>query len=199
MATVLLPLVIHVAKTEEQRNKALAFIKEVAWRSHKSAPPPPPQILLVASEGEVIQGTMSLDFGDNGPLPLETIWTFNQAETPFPFIRSKLVQFGRWMAVSSGLSLTLVYAAACFSRAHGKECIVCEVKPPVFNRLAHSGIHLSPLRNAQLVLERIPQEGRPYYTTKPLPYPYMVGVQSVIDACLKRDPTLRSLEFAHVL
>lgn len=188
----------------KKREEILHFIEEIALAREGSKPPPPPQMLFGAYQGNTIVGTISVDFGsDLNPFRLEDIWEFDKEKTPLPFVRERIAQYGRWTATVPGASIALFYAATVFSKTHGKQFCLCEMKDPIARRLTEFGFVLLPIKNASLlpeaVRERMPEESRPYYLNHPLPYIYMMSLDQIEQAMQSHILPVRSLELSFSL
>lgn len=172
-------LIIRSVSDGQQRDAVLKAITQAARVRYGCDPPPAlPQLLFAAYEGDTIMGSTSLDFSvDDQPLLLENSWQFNPGETPFPFVRSELVQYGRWWASLAGgqehvvgtLAPALLYVATVFARSYGKKTCLCEIKPAAVRLLEKFGVEPKEVPGAVFHLERIPPAGRAYYQEKGRP------------------------------
>lgn len=180
---------------DEEFQQALKFIRDLAQERERATPPPPPHVLFAAIlEGSVV-GTVGLEFGsEESPVPLEEIWEFDRSTTPFPFIRQELAQYGRWMARTKNISASLLYCAAVFAKLQGKKTCICEVKPKVAKRLREIGCRLYEIAPAKLLLDKIPESGRPYYESVPRPNPYMIDLNQMEVGTRPRVLGLSSIE-----
>lgn len=180
-------------KSENDYQKALEFIKRIAFSHYKCQPPPPPDVLFVAKNGEEIVGTTGLDLGEiDKPLPLENIYEFDKAVTPWPFQREKIVQYGRWMVTARGIADALIYSAAKHGLTHGKTHTVSEAKDHIKLKLDHLRIDARVISDAKLLLSRISKEGLAYYLDLPAPKLYMMDLKQMTEALA--PGVLRSVE-----
>ena len=170
-------------KTESDYQKALDFINKIAFSHYKCQPPPPPDVLFVAKNGEEIVGTTGLDLGEiNKPLPLENIYNFDKAATPWPFQGEKIVQYGRWMVTVPGIADALICSAAQYGLAHGKTHTISEAKDHIKLKLDQLGIDARVIADAKLILERISKDGLGYYLDPPPPKLYMMDLSQMVQA-----------------
>lgn len=182
----MLPFVISLVKTDQERTEALDFINKTAAKLYDCDPPPPPEVIFTAKEGAGIVGTVALELGSGQPFPLEIIYEFDYQKTPWPFQRELIAQFGRWMATVRGISKSLMYKVTEHALLNGKIYGLTEVKEPVRLIVQNMGIELRPIPGARLLIEKIIEKERGYYLSLPSPNLFMVSLQQKLDA-LKTD------------
>ncbi|TSC89201.1 MAG: hypothetical protein G01um10143_582 [Parcubacteria group bacterium Gr01-1014_3] len=169
--------------------KALEFINKVAFNHYKCQPPPPPDVLFVATNGSEIVGTTGLDIGEvNKPLPLEIIYEFDKAKTPWPFHREKNIQYGRWMVTMRGIADALIYVAAKHGLTQGKTHTISEAKDHIKAKLDQLGIDARVILDARLMMDRISKDGLGYYLDLPAPKLYMMDLSQMVEAM---EPNVR--------
>lgn len=193
-------LIVRLICDDEEWSRALAFINEIAFESHRASPPPPPQYIFGAYCGDELVGTIGLDFGEvDRPLPIEAHWEFDRENTPLPFKREAMVEIGRWMASRRGVSTILFYAATIFALSHGRYYCIAEMKSKIAEHATSKlGYIMLPVQGARVLLERIREDGLPYYLDDP-PSLYMLRVEQMHQAVRLVTPPLYSAEFQFIL
>lgn len=188
-------IAISLLKEKDELAAALRFIDEIAFRWHKCRPPPPPQVLFGAYRGKEIVGTIALDFGDQDrPLPIERIWSFDADRTPLPFQREAIAQYGRWMAITPAVSSWLLYTATLYALSLGKKYFLAEAKTKIMERICALGFAFRRIENAMALTDRIPEEGRLYYSEDP-PGLYMTRLEEMMTVAFSKTTSLQSLKF----
>lgn len=170
-------LIVSTAKTPYEWEQARSYIAEGVWKWYRCLPTPLPRIVIIAKQKDTIFGTLALYFskGDE-PFPLEEIYKFDDKKMPYPFRRSEVVQYGRWIATAPGVSRYLLYASAVIGLRAGCIYGLAEVKPKIALRLREIGIAVHDVP-AEVNQKNIPQAIRPYYELTPSPFPCMVNLQ----------------------
>ncbi|HEX4961387.1 MAG TPA: hypothetical protein VF173_11150 [Thermoanaerobaculia bacterium] len=169
---------IVLAGCARDRRRALAFVRRHVRRTYGGIPPPS-QIVLFAERNRRICGTIALDFADSsGRFPLEAIYSIDHSQTPWPFKREEIAQFGKWWTTLPGVAVRLMHAAHAHALAEGKSCGLVEVKPPIVARVAEFGMVLLEVPGAVLQIHGVSARGEGYYATLPLPQLYMFDIRA---------------------
>jgi hypothetical protein len=167
---------ITVVEGEEERSLAALFIEKALRRWYQCLPTALPQTVIVAKRQGKIVGTITSQFGETDePFSLETIYKFSHTDTPFPFERKHIVQFGRWIATVDGVARFLLYASAVHALRRGCFYGLGETKPKVTGIFSAIGIALHQFP-ATICLENVPAKIRPYYQIPPQPKLCMVSL-----------------------
>lgn len=172
----------RLASTEYEYNRALTFMQEWGYKWHKCSPPKTEGDIIVAWEGTDIIGTVTLDFKNKGSiLPLEKIYDFRHIHKYLPknFSLSNLVQGGRWFASKKNTSRVLLHALAEYCIPKNIEYMIVEVKNASAQRLEEFGIRFVLFCGVRPNLENIPEEGRNYYITEPLPKLALIHIKNL--------------------
>ncbi|MDP3963456.1 MAG: hypothetical protein Q8Q39_03085 [bacterium] len=183
-----------------ERQQAGVFMREVAFRWHQCEPPSLPDLVFIALAGTTIVGTVALDFADDTtPFSLEKIYEFNRAETPFPFDRIRMAQYGRWMSTKPNVAAPLFYAATLYAIGLKKMLGWFELKEPIVQHMRSFGFNPVPIPSARLMPERIARkEESAYYTTDPPPTLYMVPLEHIRRALHDQVAELVRKNFCHI-
>lgn len=188
-------VLIKNISAREDIEKAMAFITKIALEKHGASPPPLPEILLAAYSDEKIIGTIGMDFGSEDKLlPIESHWLFDTTTTPLPFLRNKIVEIGRWMAVKPIVSSCLFYAATTLALSHKKLYCLAEMKSKIAQHSTRLGFIMLPIKETTLVPDNIPNDGLPYYLDEP-PSLYMLVVEQMHQIIRQNSPSLKNVEF----
>jgi hypothetical protein len=170
---------IMLAGSPQERSRALAFVRRHVRRLYGGIPPPPSQILLFAEQNRRICGTIALDFSDRtGKFPLEAIYCIDYTQTPWPFERKIISQFGKWWTTLPGVAVNLMYAAHGHALAKGKKFGLVEAKPPIVARVEEFGMSLVEVKGAVLQIQGVSSRVEGYYSTLPLPQLYMFDIRA---------------------
>lgn len=177
------PIVIGTAATARERAEAMDFIRETAFRWYRCSPPPPPQLIFTARQTGAVVGSISLDCaGETESFSLEEIHEMVYAESPWPFRRSRLVQYGRWMAKVKGISAAMIYASAVHALSLGKDYGFGETKPLIVPILEKFGLDVRLIPTRKIFIEKISEESRGYYLENPPPVIFMLNLAQVRTA-----------------
>lgn len=199
------PITIFLLELESEKVEALAYIEGIARSRHNATPPAPPQVLFAAKKDNDIVGTIGLDMGTSvQPLPLEHIYQFATDLFLHEFDRTQVAQYGRWMASVERISLALAYIATVYALAKGKTRGWFEAKPLIASKLRNIGMELTPIPHTRLLLERVPETGRAYYTEQPEPMiysmyfePFKNVLESQINSLTTEGVVAIDLSFLH--
>lgn len=177
-------LAIKKAASLAEREEADAFIRDYALSRYGYLPPPLPATIFLARDGPLIVGTLGVETrADEEGFPLENIH-FVRGPMPFPFIRSRFIELGRWTAVQPEVSGCLMYAAVITAIGGAKSHGLCELKPRVAALLRRNFGVLTRRVEADLHPENVAPEQRGYYLEVPPPSLYMLDLfqmQSVLE------------------
>lgn len=178
---------IILARNPQERRRALAFVRRHVRRLYGGIPPPS-QILLFAEQSHRICGTIALDFADGTErFPLETIYRIDYAQTPWPFERKEIAQFGKWWTTLPGVAVRLMHAAHVHALTEGKKFGLVEAKPPIVARVEEFGMSLVGVKGAVLQIQGVSSRGEGYYATPPFPQLYMFDIfanAAALESCI---------------
>lgn len=188
-------VIVRRARTPEEQDQAQKFVQDNFWL-HFNTKPDPPQILFTGFCGDMIVGTMALDFASSDKqFPFEHVYGFDQGLTPWPFSRDDGTQYSRWIVrqtpdqdLSPRLSPALIYACTRFALDQGKVYGWCVIKPKPATRLRRLGIELRQVQSAHIDLEHVPENDRAYFTDPPAPQLQMMRlsqIQAAVEDYLK--------------
>lgn len=170
---------IALAVCSRDRRRVLAFVRRHVRRIYGGGIPPPSQILLFAERNRRICGSIALDFADSlGRFPLEAIYRIDHSQTPWPFKREDIAQFGKWWTTLRGIGVCLMQAAHTHALAAGKSFGLVEVKPSIVVKVAGFGMALIEIPRAALQIHEASSRGQGYYTTPPPPQLYMFDIRA---------------------
>lgn len=170
------PHVVKHITTPYERKKVLLFIAQ-HYKKLFGTVPSEPDVLFAAFSANRIVGTVALDLCDEkGRMPVETIFRFDKARTPFPYRGKHLVQVGRWIASTPGVSNVLLATAATYALQQGKLYGICDQKPSAARAAQRTGLKLHEIDDAQLLYTRVPRADRPHYMKPPAPKLYMMDL-----------------------
>src|ERR1700722_16693965 len=94
---------ILIARSEAQRDAALAYIEREMRRRFKCKPPPTHGIIFVAKMEREIVGTVVYETADeNNVFSLEDRYAFGMDAASYLCERTKMVQGTRWIATRQG-------------------------------------------------------------------------------------------------
>jgi hypothetical protein len=187
---------IMLARSAQERRRALAFVRRHVRRLYGGIPPPS-QILLFAERGHRICGTIALDFTDDlERFPLESIYCIDYTQTPWPFERKEISQFGKWWATRPGVAVRLMHAAHVYALAEGKKLGLVEAKPPIVERVEEFGMSLVEVKEAVLKIQGVSCRGEGYYAISPRPQLYMFDIRANATA-LESHTLLSPARFEH--
>lgn len=176
------PVVVSHVNNGRLRSAVLSFITVQYQCYFGTTPQLVPEFLFAAQCDDQIVGTISLDFADKArSLPMEDIYDFSRARTPWPLEMEKVAQYSRWLVVQKGISRALLYTAATYALCHNKIYALCEIRDVVADRLRAMGVDLRPISGAKLLLDKVNLEDRPYYLTE-APHPYMFLFKQMEEA-----------------
>lgn len=191
------PIHIAPAKDADERERVLLFLKPIIGERYHCAPLPLPDIILVASRGSEIVGTVAVEFSGGDELfSLEEVYEFDRKKTPLSFERDRMAQFGRWAASVPGISGALLYASAACALGQGKSYGLGEAKERILERFREFGL-LIYFVDAELVPQKAPEASRNYYTIPPQPRLFMVDLKQKEEALRKR--TLEEVERGKII
>jgi len=97
----------------------------------------------------------------------------------------------QWMSTVKGISGPLMYIATMYALRHGKLYAVTELKERIARRAEELGWQVHAVKDARLLLDRIPEVGRGYYVTPPTPRLVMASLKEK-EAAL-RDRTMDAI------
>ena len=170
---------ILMARSPQERRRVLAFVRRQVRRLYGDGIPPSAQILLFAEQNRRICGTIALDFAESyGKFPLEAIYRIDYAQTPWPFDRTAIAQFGKWWKTRPGIAVHLMHAAHVHALSRGKRFGLCEVKPTVLNRVEELGMTLVEVPGAILQIQGVSARSEGYYVIPPPPQLYMFDIRA---------------------
>ncbi|MBI2451319.1 MAG: thermostable hemolysin [Parcubacteria group bacterium] len=179
-----IPIVIKIANSNYEREKAIKFIDRLALKYYQCHAPPLSQIILTAYSKKQIVGSLGINFAKNNKLPIEKHWIFDHNKTPLPYRASKLAEYGRWFATQPNISFALYFSAASYVLQNGKKYAFFEVKDSIARHIKHAGVKLF-LINAQLLIENIEKKRRNYYLIPPTPKFYMTDNEQTVETLRK--------------
>jgi len=171
-------LKIEAAVDPESRMEALAHIERSMREKFGCEPPPTTGLAFVARAGGRIVGSLVIEGASgNGPLPIETHYAFDEARSPYPYVRHDIVQATRWTASVPEASRLVVLATMRAAFHLGKRLMLIEAKPYAIARLAELGMDFREIEGAEVLLETVREsvgpEGMKYFTDAPAPSLYL--------------------------
>ena len=183
-------IIIGLAESETAKREAWTFVEQKYLEIFKAAPPHA-QYYFVAKQNNKIVGTLSVDFClESEKIWLEKIYEFDEKSAPFPVLRDKIIQYGRWLTSVSGISESLIYAATCHAERHGRLYGWCEHNDKVHRVAERLGIAFRPVSGAKIIFKNMPSETQAYYKTPPLMKLYMVSVSQIREVLESRVQSL---------
>lgn len=179
-------VVVTLAEEEREKSEALAFINKKYLKKFGTTPQAS-HLVFVARCGGQIVGTIGLDYCDkDGLLYLEKIHQFDHRSAPFPVIRNKVAQFGRWISDVPDISSALLYAATVCAKHQGKIYGWCEHTDVVHKIASRFNIVFYPVPGTKLILENVPDADRAFYEKAPQPKLYITFLPQVQEALEQR-------------
>lgn len=170
---------MYVIRTpnKEELGEALKFINSVYRKRYKAPPLSSPDKLCVAFCGNVIVGTIGLNFcKENGKLPLEEIYEFKSSEPKQ--VQSKfVVEYLRWTAKIQDPPISNILAYIATIHALSKNLVygMFESKLEVAQKLIDLGADLQKIPTR--VIKPLP--GHSFYTEEPLPQLYLFKLEQM--------------------
>jgi hypothetical protein len=165
--------IITLAQGDSERQLIISFINDVYQKVYGTHPGES-DIYIVSKQDEVITGVIALDFCDTvGKMPIEYVYKIDWDEVLFPIHSHNAVQFGRWIAKDSRVSICLSYIATVYSLSLGKEYIWLVQTDAAHRILTRNGIVFYPLTKVKLLQENIPEGDLAYYVSSKCPKCYL--------------------------
>lgn len=164
---------------EDERVQVSLFIRNIMRTHYHCDPHSLPQSVFIALNGDELVGTMALIMSEGEPFPLESIYKLDYRTFPESFDRTRVVQFGRWIATQPKISELVAYAAMRYALSEGKRWGIGEVKPKIARRYAQIGLDIIPLGGIPHI-ENVPEEVRAYYFEPPQPMPCALSLFAAV-------------------
>lgn len=172
-----------VLPTAPERKAVESFIKEqYARRMHLV--PPLPEMIFAAFLGDIVIGTVAIEFSTSDPvsLPFEQIFPFDISLLSLPWSPKQSVQFSRWAVLAPDTSGPVVYAAVRYALDHGKRYGWCELKPGAIKRLLDMGVTLYEVQTGPINVHNVHESVITYYTEPPYPKLYQLDLVQMAHA-----------------
>lgn len=176
------PITVEIVEDGDKRCEVLQFINKKYLEVFETTPPAT-QVIVAARCGSEIVGTLGLDSCDeDGFLRLEKIYRFDHSRTPFPVERDLIVQYTRWIATTPGASVGLAYLGTFYAYERGKRYGWFEHAHHVHRAAMRLGITFHAVRDAILLIDRIPEHQRAFYAAPPPLELYMASLLEIKES-----------------
>ncbi len=170
---------IHIRRSlnEKERTEAIIYLSEHMREKYGSCPPPEttPPDLFVAFEGDIVIGTLGLQFGTKDkPLPFEQLFTFDPLKAPINYNREQTVYYSRWNSSRPGIGLALWFAATRYAIQKGL-IFGSATGKTIMREYYYSSFQCEwfPIHDAKINTDKVGETEKGYFFSDESPLPWL--------------------------
>ncbi|MBX3709101.1 MAG: hypothetical protein KIT56_00695 [Gammaproteobacteria bacterium] len=173
----------HLQKNVEEFTAAVAFARTQAFQWYQCEPSETPQRLFAARVGAQVVATVGVT--DNylqQPLSLQQLYDLESAQFPCDWHWASVVQLSWFFSSMKGCFMTLLLMAFKHCCHSSKPYAILQMKDVVSAMLKEKGLQLSPIRCAQLRMDKISEVDQGYYQdASPVRLYYLDIIENILS------------------